>query len=476
MRVAVRRTAPPETFRVDYTLGAKRYQGYLSTLPDGRIYVLPAFWHIESRRWVDWKEITPIPDGAHDLRQIWNANCFNCHATNIVAGLRRRRRRRTSRRGPRWASAARRVTGPGRQHVALMDAWEKDPASKPAYDNSSKNRAAERHPEDLLATQLASRGASTTPAPTATATRHNVFVGFKGGDRYADYALPFLISDADSRQRSAGRVLARRPAQSLQPPAGADAERLLQGRRDRVHELPRRPRLAQRVLAEGEHQPGPQRRCAVHAVPLREPKVGKPGAGTGTSSRKPQAPASFTGAGLEAHTFHAPESAGSRCISCHMSDVNWRLLIRRRDHTFQPPVPENTAQFGVPERVHDVSRRSNARVGGEADGRVVGRRRAPRAGGVARRHDVSRRFGRRDDAAGAGAAGGRSIAGLPGPRERGRVHRRGSSRRPIGGTSRERLDAEPDVVRRAVPRRAVRRSQARPPTTGERRRRSRRRS
>ena len=41
-------------------------------------------------------------------------------------------------------------------------------------------------------------------------------------------------------------------------------------------------------------------------------------------------------------------SAGSRCISCHMSDVNWRLLIRRRDHTFQPPVPEITAAFGVP--------------------------------------------------------------------------------------------------------------------------------
>ena len=30
--------------------------------------------------------------------------------------------------------------GPGRQHVALMEAWEKDPASKPKYDNSSKNR------------------------------------------------------------------------------------------------------------------------------------------------------------------------------------------------------------------------------------------------------------------------------------------------------------------------------------------------
>src|SRR5688572_13271218 len=74
-------TAQPETFTIDYTLGAKRYQGYLSTLPDGRIYVLPIFWHITASRWIDWKELTPIPDGAHDIRQIWNANCFNCHAT-----------------------------------------------------------------------------------------------------------------------------------------------------------------------------------------------------------------------------------------------------------------------------------------------------------------------------------------------------------------------------------------------------------
>ena len=58
---------------------------------------------------------------------------------------------------------------------------------------------------------------------------------------------------------------------------------------------------------------------------------------------------SFTTAeGLRAHTFHAPESEGSRCINCHMSDVNWRMLVRRRDHTFRPPNPEMTASFGVP--------------------------------------------------------------------------------------------------------------------------------
>ena len=51
---------------------------------------------------------------------------------------------------------------------------------------------------------------------------------------------------------------------------------------------------------------------------------------------------------LEVHTHHAASSPGSRCIECHMSDVNWRLITRRRDHTFQPPVPEMTSRFGVP--------------------------------------------------------------------------------------------------------------------------------
>jgi len=35
-------------------------------------------------------------------------------------------------------------------------------------------------------------------------------------------------------------------------------------------------------------------------------------------------------------------------VNCHMSDVNWRLFTRRLDHTFQPPNPEMTARYGVP--------------------------------------------------------------------------------------------------------------------------------
>ena len=58
-----------------------------------------------------------------------------------------------------------------------------------------------------------------------------------------------------------------------------------------------------------------------------------------------------------------------------MSDVNWRLLMRRRDHTFQSPVPGDDGGLRRAERLHDLPRRQDARVGGRTDGRLVGRRR-----------------------------------------------------------------------------------------------------
>ena len=158
-------------------------------------------------------------------------------------------------------------------------------------------------------------------------------------------------------------------------------------------------------------------RCARSATRRRKPT--EPGSETPVKPSSPRSP----GPGLEAHTFHKPDSAGSRCISCHMSDVNWRLLIRRRDHTFQPPVPENTAQFGIPnacttchdDRSPEWAAKQMTEWWGDGERRAQG--------GVARRHDVSRRLGRCDDAAGAGEAGGRSIAGIPDSRERGGLHR-----------------------------------------------------
>jgi predicted CXXCH cytochrome family protein len=314
----------PETYNVDYTLGAKRLQGYLSTLPDGRIYVLPVFWHIPSKRWVDWKEVTPIPDGAHDIRQIWNANCFNCHATNIAQGYNVAEKKYQS----TWTEmgiGCEACHGPGRQHVAIMEAWEKNPELRPKYDPSNRNTQL----TDIFKV-LTTRSAEPRRVYDTCAYCHgnkkNVFVGFKPGDRYADYAMPFLLSDPI-------------PENDLQGEFWPDGR-------------PNRFNRSQALSLSGCFKAGAIACTNCHLahgstndfslkVNINEGRNGD------TLCTQCHTRPSYTTA-LKEHTFHAPDSTGSRCISCHMSDVNWRLMIRRRDHTFQAPVPENTAQFGIP--------------------------------------------------------------------------------------------------------------------------------
>ena len=298
----------PETFPVEYTLGFKRYQGYMSTLPDGRMYVLPVFWHVESKRWLDWKELAPVPDGAHGVRQIWNVNCFNCHATNLSQGY----NIATKKYETTWTEmgiGCEGCHGPGREHIGLMEAYKKDPTAKPPFDikTFSPRRSTPRQVFDTCA--------------YCHGNKTNLFTGFRAGERYEDFALPFLLS-------------APIPDNDLQGEFWPD------GRPNRFN----RP---QAVMQSGCFEKG-QLTCtnchAAHGSPNPfSLKVnindGRSGDALCTQCHKTE---------LAKHTFHEADSAGSRCINCHMSDVNWRLLIRRRDHTYKPPVPELTAAYGIP--------------------------------------------------------------------------------------------------------------------------------
>ena len=314
----------PETFTVEYTLGSKRYQGYLAKLPAGRIYVLPVFWHVESKRWIDWKEITPIPEGAHGIRQIWNENCFNCHATNIVQGYDVNEKAfKTT-----WTEmgiGCEACHGAGKPHVALMETWEKDPASKPAYDNSANNHQLTALLKTVSFKSVEPRRSYDTCA-YCHGNKKNTFVGFNAGDRYEDYAIPFLLSDPI-------------PANDLQGEFWPDGR-------------PNRFNRNQALALSGCFKAGAITctNCHLaHGSPndfsLKENVHTRDGDRLCTQCHTEP---SFAGTELTKHTFHAQESEGSRCVNCHMSDVNWRLLNRRRDHTFEPPVPENTTQFGIP--------------------------------------------------------------------------------------------------------------------------------
>ncbi len=340
-----------ETFAVDYTLGAKRYQGYLASLPEGRIYVLPVFWHVASKRWIDWKEITSVPEGAHNLRQIWNSNCFNCHATNLVQGYNVDEQKFKS----TWSEmgiGCEACHGPGREHVTLMDAWEKDPALKPNYDNSSKNRQLSDILKILSVKSSDPRRIYDTCA-YCHGNKRNVFLGFKGGDRFSDYATPFLISDPLPENDLQGEFWPDgRPNRFNRPQAltlsGCFKAGAVACTSCHVAHGSRNEFSLKVNINQGRNGDGLCTQCHTTPKATRRQDLKTSGPQTPDPSQPSSPQPSFSGPGLEAHTFHKPESAGSRCISCHMSDVNWRLLIRRRDHTFQPPVPENTVQFGIP--------------------------------------------------------------------------------------------------------------------------------
>ena len=83
--------------------------------------------------------------------------------------------------------------GPGREHVALADAWEKDPAVEAGLRSSTDPSSPTS--SETLSTRTAPPRRTFDTCAYCHGNKTNVFVGFKAGDRYEDYALPFLLSD-----------------------------------------------------------------------------------------------------------------------------------------------------------------------------------------------------------------------------------------------------------------------------------------
>jgi hypothetical protein len=74
-------TGQPQEHRVDFTLGNRRIQHYLTTLPNGRIVVLPPTWDMQRKQWFHNMDIAD-PDETEDVQvQIWNKVCYSCHVS-----------------------------------------------------------------------------------------------------------------------------------------------------------------------------------------------------------------------------------------------------------------------------------------------------------------------------------------------------------------------------------------------------------
>ena len=67
--------------RVEYTLGSRRIQHYLTTVDKGRIVVLAPSWDVQRGQWFHNVEIIRPDEDDQQIVQQWNKNCVGCHVS-----------------------------------------------------------------------------------------------------------------------------------------------------------------------------------------------------------------------------------------------------------------------------------------------------------------------------------------------------------------------------------------------------------
>ena len=297
-------TGRAQEHRVQFTLGSRRIQHYLTTVDRGRIVVLPPTWDVQRRQWFDNVEIIRPDESDTDLVQQWNKICVGCH----VSQQDNRYSKLTKSYATEWGdfgTSCERCHGPGSSHAATY------------RDGLRESRAADA-PAIVRPTRLAP-AAATAVCAQCHSLRDVVAPDYQAGASYDDH---FVVK------------LEYTPRKEQDPVYWAD---------------------------------GRPRRFSNDAVGLWQSQCYLKGGATCTSCHDAHTPnvdrhASLApennalcttchgaiGQNVAAHTKHLPDSRGSSCVECHMPRAVVSIKATIRDHSIGLPTPENTVAYGIP--------------------------------------------------------------------------------------------------------------------------------
>jgi predicted CXXCH cytochrome family protein len=293
--------------RVEYTLGERRLQHYLTTLPDGRIIVLPPTWDILRKKWVHELDVdNPEASGA-DI-QIWNKSCYGCHVSREEKNfdLENLRYHTT------WQDLGincESCHGPGSEHIAKA-------SSVKAMDAATKAsvKAAILNPVRLDPIR------STMVCAQCHSFRDVYAEGFPAGANYYDYFVPVMEYRLGPSDDPAYWPDGRPRWYSNEALGLWQSECFLKGG-------------ATCVTCHSR----------AHSINIdRNPQLRRDNNALCTGCHKALA------TNVAAHTHHPAGSPGSSCIECHMPATVVGLNARMRDHSLSVPVPENTIRHNIP--------------------------------------------------------------------------------------------------------------------------------
>ena len=296
-------TGKPVEHRVDYTLGNRRIQHYLTTLADGRVIVLPPSWDILRKDWFHNLDIAD-PDEVSGVQvQVWNKSCYGCHVSQEEKNFDTDKvEYKTA-----WldfGTNCERCHGPGAEHVARYSAAAPPPG--PARDI-------------VLQTRL--NPARNTMVCAQCHSFRDIYVnGFTAGSDYYDFFLPILEYNQPEDKDPAYWPDGRTRRFSNDAYGLWQSECFLKGGLTCVG--------CHINAHETEIERNPQLRPDANALCSRcHEAIGK---------------------SVAAHSHHAESSAGSSCVECHMPRTVFSIKAEIRDHSMSIPVPENTIRHAIP--------------------------------------------------------------------------------------------------------------------------------
>ncbi|MEO8360811.1 MAG: HEAT repeat domain-containing protein [Vicinamibacteria bacterium] len=315
--------ATPTKRRVDYTLGSRRVQHYLSRTEDGRIIVLPPSYDVERKEWFHNLDIVDLEESGSIKAQVWNSNCFGCHASGEKKGF----DPATKTYQTTWTdfgTGCERCHGPGGAHVAKY---------------AMKGAAGQGDPLIVHPARLDAE-TSISVCAQCHALRDITQPGFTSGSNYYDSFTP-LLEYAQKQNHDPAYWPNGRPR-----------------------------RFSNEAMAFWESQCSFKggATCLTCHSDAHEPNIEK---NTKVASKQDSlcvgCHQKIASEGAK-HTHHG-ETAGGRegtsgssvsCVSCHMPRTVISLRHRMPDHTISIPAPENTTRFAIPNACNECHKDQSA--------------------------------------------------------------------------------------------------------------------
>lgn len=289
-------------YKVDFTLGSKRNQHYISVRPDGRMRVLFPTWDERAQKWFHSSAIIPTGHHADVPVQQWNEHCYNCHVSQEWKGFDiKTNTYRTS--FTETGINCETCHGPGREHAERM---KRDPDTLDFGILHPRSLPPDR--QMMVCVQCH------TP-------RAIVQHGFNPTKNYYDYYLPTLMHfyidrwfDPPMWPDGRMRRFATEGAALWQSPCYLKGEATcITCHNPHLNTIKRDARFRDTDIL-----------CTQCHVALKDD------------------------AKVSLHTHHELGSEGSQCIGCHMPLETTMMQSLERDHSISIPVPENTVNYEVP--------------------------------------------------------------------------------------------------------------------------------